>query len=220
MRKLAATLVIAIFTTAILACGSDDPAPTMTVAPPSATQEPTRAADTPIPVPTATPVSTNMPTLQPKPTDTPVPTAQITVAPEPTNTPEPTPAPTAEPIPDPTATPEPDPTATPAPTATTEPEPVEDPVASDLAPLGDNLLWVAHYNNATGEWSIYDPSGTLSPEVLPLPPGQSTEDLGPLAAISQLVPGQIYWLNVKEAQTAVLGGKSRPLGAGLNPVPW
>ena len=227
MRNLAATLFIAIFATAILACGSDTPAPSDTVAPPPATQAPTNAADTPIPAPTATPAPTNTPTPQPQPTNTPVPTARITVAPEPTNTPEPTPQPspepTAAPTPDPTAAPTPDPTATPEPTetpATTEPEPMEDPVAADLAALGDNLLWVAHYDNATGEWSIYDPSGTLSPEMLPLPPGQSTENLGPLATITRLVPGKIYWLNVKEAQTAVLGGKSRTLGAGLNPAPW
>ena len=41
------------------------------------------------------------------------------------------------------------------------------PVAAALAPLGDNLLWVAHHDNATGTWSLYDPSGTFALSELP-----------------------------------------------------
>lgn len=133
--------------------------------------------------------------------------------------PVPTEAPTATPALEPTATPEP--TAAPVPTATPAPEPPESPVLAELAPLGDNLLWAAHYDNATGQWSVYDPSGTFSPEMLPLPPGQSAEGITSFLSINRLVPGQIYSLMVREDQTAVLGGVSRTLRGGtINLFRW
>lgn len=229
MRKLIAIVLIGLISAAIAACGGDSLEPTNTVPPASATEAP----DTPTPAPTATAAPTNTPT----PTNTPVPAvAQIptptspppTAAPEPTATPVPTPVPTATPMPVPTEappatpTPEPDPTATPEPTARTEPEPAENPVSADLAPLGDNLLWVAHFENSTKEWSVYDPSGTFSPDMLPLA-GQEIPDASDIGELSALVvssPKQIYWLMVSESQTAVLGGLSRNLVSGLNGVPW
>ena len=81
--------------------------------------------------------------------------------------------------------------------------------------MGDNLLWVAHYDNATGQWAVYDPSGTFSPEVLPLPPGQAAENVTSFSSITRLVPGQIYSLMVREDQTAVLGGVSRTFRGGI-----
>ena len=81
--------------------------------------------------------------------------------------------------------------------------------------MGDNLLWVAHYDNASGQWSVYDPSGTFSLEMLPLPPGQSADDATPLSSITSLVSGQIYSLMVSEDQTAVLGGVSHSLRGGV-----
>ena len=235
MRKLIAIILIGLISVAIAACGGDSVEPTNTALPASATEAPTQAPDTPTPAPTATAAPTNTPRpCTPEPTNTPVPTVAPmptptspppTAAPEPTATPVPTPAPTATPVPAPTEaptvapTPEPEPTAAPEPTATPEPEPVENPVAADLAPLGDNLLWVAHFDNATKEWSVYDPSGTFSPDLLPLV-GQDVPDASAIGELSALVPRQIYWLMVSDAQTAVLGGVSRNLVSGLNGVPW
>ena len=241
MRKLIAIVLIGLISVAIAACGGDSVEPTNTALPASATEAPTQAPDTPTPAPTATAAPTNTPT--PTNTPAPVPTAtavpvpteaptvaptpepEPTAAPEPTSTPVPTPVPMATPVPAPTEaptvapTPEPEPTAAPEPTATPEPEPVENPVAADLAPLGDNLLWVAHFDNATKEWSVYDPSGTFSPDLLPLV-GQDVPDASAIGELSALVPRQIYWLMVSDAQTAVLGGVSRNLVSGLNGVPW
>ena len=51
-----------------------------------------------------------------------------------------------------------------------------EPVAAALAPLGSNLLWVAHLDNTTKQWSVYDtkqwfvydPSGSFfSPDFSP-----------------------------------------------------
>ena len=119
-----------------------------------------------------------------------------------------------------TPTPEPEPTATPEPTVTPEPERAENPVAADLAPLGDNLLWVAHFNNETKLWSVYDPSGTFSPDMLPIV-GQEVPDVSSIEELSALASREIYWLMMSEDQTAVLGGVSRTLVAGLlNGVVW
>ena len=234
MRKLIAIVLIGLISVAIAACGGDSVEPTNTAPPASATEAPTQAPDTPTPAPTATATAapTNTPVPAPRPTNTPVPTVASmstptspppTAAPEPTATPVPTPAPTATPVPvpteAPTVEPTPEPTDTPEPTATPEPEPVENPVAADLAPLGNNLLWVAHFDNATKEWSVYDPSGTFSPDLLPLV-GQDVPDASAIGELSALVPRQIYWLMVSDAQTAVLGGVSRNLVSGLNGVPW
>ena len=49
----------------------------------------------------------------------------------------------------------------------------------------------------------------------------SLRGLTSLPFIVRLFPGQIYWLMVKETQTAVLGGISRTLNAGtINAVVW
>ena len=109
----------------------------------------------------------------------------------------------------------PEPNSTPEPS----PEAPEDPVATELAPLGDNLLWVAHFSNKTKNWSVYDPSGTFSPEMLPLA-GQDVPDASEIDEISGLVSRQIYWVMLSEAQGAVLAGVSRSFPADLSAVVW
>ena len=235
MQTLATIVLITLIAVGVVACGGDTAEPATETAPQSvsATEVPARPADTPTPMPTATtaPTNTPAPTSTPAtvPTNTPAPTVAPTLAPTtaPTTAPEPTatPVPTATPAPVPTEvptstpTPEPEPTATLEPTATPEPEPAENPVAAHLAPLRDNLLWVAHFDNETKEWAVYDPSGTFSPDLLPLV-GQDVPDASSIGELSVLVPRQIYWLMVSDAQTAVLGGVSRNLVSGLNGVPW
>ena len=192
IKKLAAIAIIGLLAAGIIACGgsSDAPDPTNTAAPPT----PAPASDTPTPMPTNTP----MPTATPRPTNTPAPT---------TATPQP--QPTARP----TDTPPP---ATPAPTPTAGLQ----SIADALSPLGDNLLWVAHYDNPTGQISVYDPSGAFSPESLPLPPDLSLDDASSLPAITHLVSGKIYFVAVIEQQQVVLGNEIRNLTAGVNFLTW
>ena len=201
--KLAAIAIIGLLAAGIIACGgsSDAPDPTNTAAPPTATLTP----DTPTPQPTNTPALN----ATPRATDTPAPTA----TPRPTNTP----APAATPQPQPTARPtDPPPPATPAPTPTAGLQ----PVADALSPLGDNLLWVAHYDNPTGRISVYDPSGAFSPEALPLPPDLSIDNASSLPALTHLVSGKIYFVAVSEQQQVVLGNEIRNLTAGVNFLTW
>ena len=91
------------------------------------------------------------------------------------------------------------------------------PVSRAFAPLGGNLLWAAHFNNDTKEWSVYDPSGSFSPNQLPTPTGVTPTSIGEL---TNVVPGEIYHVSVKEDQTVTLGRSSRSLTAGINPVVW
>ena len=86
------------------------------------------------------------------------------------------------------------------------------PVATALAPLGDNLLWAAQYDNATGDVSVYDPSGTFSASELP-PDGTYS---GPIGDLTHMVDGGIYWIKVAQAQRTTLGGRLVDLYAGLN----
>ena len=202
IKKLAAIAIIGLLAAGIIACGgSDTPDPTNTAAPPT----PAPASDTPTPQPTNTPA----PTDTPRATDTPAPTA----TPRPTNTPTPTATPQLQPTARPTNTPPP---ATPAPTPTAGLQ----PVADALSPLGDNLLWVAHYDNPTGRISVYDPSGAFSPESLPLPPDLSLDDASSLPALTHLVSGKIYFVAVSEQQQVVLGNEIRNLTAGVNFLTW
>ena len=242
MRILIAIVVIGLFTAGAVACGSETPVPDNTATLPAPTQAPTEAADTPAPAPTETatpppdPTDTPAPTVAPEPTDTPAPTDTPTATLEPTSTPEPTdaPAPTVEPeasptpapTDTPTATPEPEPTPEPtdasAPTDTPEPEQTSEPelaIATDLAPLGDNLLWVAHFDSRTQTLSAYDPSGTFSPEKA-LPPGQDVPDPSEIGQLTSLVSGQVYMLLVSENQTVELNGRTENFFQGANQIFW
>ena len=232
MRIFVAIVAIALFAASVIACGSETPDPTNTSVPATPTQAQTRAPDTATPEPAATTAPAETPTSPPEPTDTPVPTAVPTPALVPTNTPEPspTPAPTDTPMPEPTYTPEPTPTAeptsTPEPTPTAEPtstpEPTTEPkpaIATDLAPLGDNLLWVAHFDNRTQSLSVYDPSGTFSPEKA-LPPGQDVPDPSEIGQLTALVPRQIYLFWVEKKETVELNGQTETFWEGRNDILW
>ena len=190
IKKLAAIAIIGLLAAGIIACGGSDTPDPTNTVAPPAA---TLTPDTPTPQPTNTP----MPTTTPRPTNTPAPTA--TPQPRPTARPTDTPPPT-----------------TPAPTPTSGLQ----PIADALSPLGDNLLWVAHYDNPTGRISVYDPSGAFSPESLPLPPDLSLDDASSLPALTHLVSGKIYFVAVIEQQQVVLGNEIRNLTAGVNFLTW
>ena len=97
------------------------------------------------------------------------------------------------------ATPTPTPTPTPMPTP---PPPVSPEVA--LQPLLDSssLIKVSNFNNSTKLWTFFDPS----------PAATDT--------ISQIISGQVYWINMVAAQTVTLNGKPRALIKGWNLLSW
>ena len=215
---LALSLLLAI---GLLACGADTSEPTDTATPAAssgqATAVPAEPTNTPPPEPTAVPANTPYPTPAPAPTSTPVlePTATHEPAAPPTPEPDPTTTPTQAPTPDPEPTNAP--TTAPEPAATEAPAL---PIAADLAPLGDNLLFVAYFDGATQTWSVYDASGTFSPDQLPLPPGQTTPDAADIGEITELVLGEIYTFLMREGQTAVLNGTSMTFYPRVNQLLW
>ena len=95
-----------------------------------------------------------------------------------------------------------------------------EPVAAALAPLGNNLLWAAYYDNTTKQWSVYDPSGAFSPGLLLLPPGQSVPSPSSIGALTHLVPRKVYGVYISRDETVTLRGTARTLTAGINSVSW
>jgi hypothetical protein len=99
--------------------------------------------------------------------------------------------------------------------ATATPSPV---IASEapevaLAPLianNDNLQRVWHFDPSEQSvapdfgWFLYDPRPVFAAA----------------NSVELIAGGKFYWINVREAQTALLGGSSRPMFAGWNPVTW
>ena len=86
--------------------------------------------------------------------------------------------------------------------------------------MGDNLIWVAHYDNATQKLFVYDPSGTFSPDELPLPPGVSVDDSSAIGSLTELTTGKIYWIEASKEQTVQLGSQNLKINSGLNFLSW
>lgn len=216
MKRLAILALTGLLAAAILACGGDsaDPtaAPATTAAAPVATEPPPAPTNTPAPEPTDAPEPTA--TAMPEPTSTAVADPTATAEPQPTATSAP--EPTATPEPQPTSTPEPTATATPEPTATEPPEPL---IATSLAALGNNLLWVAHFDSETQRLSAYNPSGTFTPEQA-LPPMVPVPDPSEIGMLTELMPSNIYTLMVRERQDVELNGRQTTLWPGINQFFW
>jgi hypothetical protein len=74
----------------------------------------------------------------------------------------------------------------------------------------DNLQRVWHFDPSKQSvapdfgWFLYDPRPVFAAA----------------NSVDEIDGGKFYWINVREAQTAVLGGVSRSLFAGWNPVTW
>ncbi len=219
MKQLPILVLIAVLTVSIFACDGDTAeAPTA----PATAAKSSEATQSPV-KPTNTPMSEQRNTLPPEPTSMPTATSAPTAALEPTATLPPTaePKPTAEPSPTHMATTAPAPTA--AATFTPEPEPTPasaSPIAADLAALGDNLLWVAHFDRATQKWSVYDASGAFTPDSLPIPNKENIPDASEIAALIILVPEKIYSIAAREKQTVEFDGRSFTLYPGANPMQW
>ena len=221
MKLLAAFLCLGLLALSVIACGSETAEPANTPVPATPTQPAASPTVVPVVAPTATTSPTQAPTPEPLPTDTPVPEPEPTAAPEPTATQEPTVTPEPTPTLAPAHTATPEPTAVPEPLATSEPTPEPElPIATDLAPLGDNLLWVAYFDNRTKQWSVYDHSGTFSPDKLPLPPGENVPDASAVGPLTELLVKSIYWISLSESQTVQLGDQTQTFSAGANFIAW
>jgi len=93
------------------------------------------------------------------------------------------------------------------------------PVVAALAPAdalaelisnNDNLVRVWHFDPSQQSeapdygWFLYDPRPVFAAA----------------NSVDEIAGGKFYWINVHAAQTAVMGGVSRSLFAGWNPVTW
>ena len=76
--------------------------------------------------------------------------------------------------------------------------------ATGLAPIGDDLVRLWQYDNATQAWTFYDPRPEFA--------GANT--------VTELVNGAIYWVKVDSTVTVILNGKQVTLFAGWNLVVW
>ena len=94
------------------------------------------------------------------------------------------------------------------------------PLEPDIQPLGDNLLWVAHFDNATKEWLVFDRSSTFSPDLLPVPSFLIPTDLAQVGFLDALKAGEAYYFAVSQAVNITLGEKSRQLDQGVSLVVW
>lgn len=79
----------------------------------------------------------------------------------------------------------------------------ESPLPGALSPLGDNLVRVFHFNNATKTWSFYDPR----------------PEFGELNTLDSLAGGQSYWILVGESQDVTLNAEAHQLTC-LNGECW
>ena len=96
--------------------------------------------------------------------------------------------------------------------------PVE-PAAAPMPPADAFAALEANDNNLVRVWQFDASAQNEAPDF-----GWSLYDPRPLFAdantIEMVEGGNFYWINVQNEQTAVLGGKSRTLYAGWNPVTW
>ena len=81
-------------------------------------------------------------------------------------------------------------------------------VVKGLEPLGEKLVRVFRFNNATKAWEFYDPR----------------PEFAEANTITQMFGGNVYWLNITEDAEVVLGGKTRRLtcieGDCWNQIVW
>jgi hypothetical protein len=93
------------------------------------------------------------------------------------------------------------------------------PAAAPMPPADALAALIANDNNLVRVWQFDASMQNEAPDF-----GWSLYDPRPLFAdantIEMVEGGKFYWINVQNEQTAVLGGTSRTLYAGWNPVTW
>ena len=223
MKRLALLLFVGLVSETILACDAATPERTTETSRRAGDTDRTQVAS----VPTATSLPTNTPAsaAASQPTEEPAPTAAHRHAccangcgcppsrqyrrlrPHLSPPPLRVPAPTATLVP----------TSRPAlaPTAVSQ-----SVISSALAPLGDNLRFVAYLDRATQRWLIFDATGNFKPEDLPLTPQMETPDASDIEILTELEPRGIYTFVVNENHTVELGGISYTFYKGSNLMVW
>ena len=199
MKRLALLLFVGLVSETILACDAATPERT--------TETSRRAGDTDRTQVASVPTATSLPTNTPASAAASQPTGE--------------PAPTAAPVP--TATPVPASTATLVPTSRPALAPTavsQSGISSALAPLGDNLRFVAYLDRATQRWLVFDATGNFKPEGLPLTPQMETPDASDIEILTELEPRGIYTFVVNENHTVELGGISYTFYKGSNLMVW
>jgi len=73
-----------------------------------------------------------------------------------------------------------------------------------VSPLGSNLMRVFNFNNATKNWSFYDPDPALKY----------------INSLNAITPGSVYWIKIRYDTTVNLNGSSRNLYSGWNLVSY
>ena len=93
------------------------------------------------------------------------------------------------------------------------------PAAEPMAPADAFAALIANDNNLVRVWQFDASMQNEAPDF-----GWSLYDPRPLFAdantIEMVESGKFYWINVQNEHTAMLGGTSRTLYAGWNPVTW
>ena len=88
------------------------------------------------------------------------------------------------------------------------PQRAPEAIVEGLQPLGEKLVRVFRFNNATKTWEFYDPR----------------PEFAEANTISQTFGGNVYWINITEDAEVVLGGKTRRLtcieGDCWNQIVW
>ena len=93
--------------------------------------------------------------------------------------------------------------------------PAGSPIVNTVAPLAGNLQWVAYFDNGTKSWSLYDPTGTFNPGLLPFFLSPPT-DLGSYAPLTSLDTKQSYYWNLQRAATVQIAGKEYEFPQGFS----
>ena len=73
-----------------------------------------------------------------------------------------------------------------------------------LAPMGDTLVRVFHFDRNLRKWSFYDPRPIFEKNV----------------DLLEMVEGKIYWVEVVSSQDVVLDRKMRTFYRGWNLISW
>ena len=70
--------------------------------------------------------------------------------------------------------------------------------------LGENMVRVWHFNDATETWSFFDPR----------------RDFAEFGELTEWVNGETYWIKLNQDQMVTLNRKARTLKAGWNTILW
>ena len=207
-RRILLLAIILIITILPIGCGGNAP----TELPPPTVQSvaPLVPTNTIVVVPTDTPTSTPVPE---QPAQVPTPTTIIVIEPTPEPPPEPTPAPTKA-----IQQPSTDEITSDSNSITDNAPAIQQDLSTSmsaaLAPLGDKLIYLIHFDSKTKSWSVYDPTGAFVLEDLePILMGTMPTSV---SSITEIATNQPAYVKISDG-AAFMG---RALTEGYNLIVW